>query len=188
MSYICEHAPGCRCEMKQVSPHVAAPVANEETLIRLVVDDTHVKRADNGKLELKSTFLSDVETFGSSTLRLGRATTEEFRRQISSLLEAGKQKADGTPREVIGFVRVPVATIRSLMTTKDKNQEPLVVRMCGAYATGLPDVPNHADLALNAYHQLSGNGRLRLVKELGASVASGFQVVNSVDEILALGV
>lgn len=74
------------------------------------------------------------------------------------------------------------------MTTKDKDQKAMVVRMCGAYATGLDGVPNHADLAINAYHQISGNGRLRTVKTIGESVAGGFQVINSIEEIIALGV
>jgi hypothetical protein len=138
-------------------------------------------------LSLRSIFLNDAASFGSSTLRLGRATRDEFRTQIDRILSTGRTKADGTPREVIGFVRISAAMVRALRTDKDKDQKPLVVQMCGIYATGLDDAPNHADLALNAVERLSNGGRLRAVKTLGSAVCDAFQAVSSVEEIIALG-
>ncbi len=190
VAYICEKAPDCCCEVSSVSAFSNQAVGSDETLVRLVVDDTHIKRAEDGTVVLRESFLSDLSTYGSSTLRLGRATVAEFKHQVNSILEAGRFKADGTPREIIGYVRISVEAVRKLQVKQKKDEagnEPLT-RACAAYDTGLEEAPNHADLMLNSYQKLSNGGRVAAVKGVGNAVRGGFVAVNSIDEILALGV
>jgi hypothetical protein len=188
VEYLCSHAPECACEKHQVSRFAPDHVDDDETLVRLIVDDTHIERTGDSVTLKGSVFLNDVASFGASTLRLGRATAAEFQHQIEELLSTGRSKADGTPREVIGFVTLPASIVRSIMTDFDKDRNELKVRALAAYATGLRDVPNHADITLATYSPLSGGGRIRCFKELGKAVAQNFRVASSIDEIIALGV
>jgi hypothetical protein len=201
--YVDQHAPECACEVHSVSPHSDEAVQEEE-LLRLVIDDTHVER-DGDEVKLKSIFMQDSVTIGSSTLRIGKATKQEISELIAELTEGKTKKTDGSPVVVIGYLRIPSSWVRerefvahydtennellSADDAKKKSQTKQVAKRAHAiYATGLEYRPSHAEIfGCNFKFLTSKSQRNRQAKTLGEKVTSRFVRVDNIDEILTLG-
>jgi len=193
-------APDCCCENKPVTKHSESPVLDSEYLIRIIVDDTHIK-CEDGVSRLKSSFFQDATTVGASTLRLGKASRREFEQTVKLLTE-GKTKKDGSPKTIIGYVLISAKQVRefthALRINEDENRahdpnsdstETLtekVMRVLSTYATGYEDRPHHSDVFSCNCHLSTRSGRTRHAVKFGELVADNFTTIDDIEELYCL--
>jgi hypothetical protein len=192
--YINDQAPDCGCEGQVVSPHCADPIDPSEVLVRIVIDDTHIVREDDGSVRLRSSFMSDAMSFGASCMRRGRATKDELLLTVDEVLTNSSLKADGTPKGILGYVLLSVNVIKSVRITqaqKVPNQPAKEVSAdaFGVYATGLTEIPNHSDIFINGFSngiRYTRSAQNRSVRDLSGK--SLLVEITAVSDLIALGV
>jgi hypothetical protein len=140
-------SPECACESHQVSVHCVDPVDSGESVVRVVMDPTHI-HTEGGSTRLRSAFFNVAATAGASCLRAERATEIEYQITTRMIIENNPTMPDGQPRKVYGVVKIPVETIRTQMIVLDRQKGETTRAFC-VYATGTEDRPNHADVTVN---------------------------------------
>lgn len=188
---IARNFPDCACEPCAVSQWSEAPVDPGETLVRFVVDPTHLYEDADG-IRLKSSFFSDAVSQGASCLRLQLAEPREYHDQVKSLLESQPTASDGSAKKLYGVILVDVSTIREIeheieIPVENKKPDIFKCRALCVYATGLPHAPNHADIFVNIRENpkvsksKANRAALRLTERCQGSIMKAVQFRETVD-------
>lgn len=126
-------------ESEVASDHSPGPVQDSEVLYHQILNPTNLNENKNG---LNPVSFDTATGVGMSTNRIAHAT-------MARLIELGEARAQAynekfpdspLPRSLWGFVPIPVATVRAVIS-KLTNTRGLFV-----YDTANPDDPSHADI------------------------------------------
>jgi hypothetical protein len=163
-------APDCGCENQQVSAYSDTPVVASETLVRLVLDPTHIKY-ENGVARLKTSFFSDASSFGASCFRKERASPDEYIRTVKMILGRSPKASDGTPRKVYGVVLVPASEVKRIYHAVELSGRQIqrLQAFC-VYTTGDEQRPNHSDIMVNALSTITRSKAVRAERNLTEAV------------------
>lgn len=130
---IADVASNCGCEKYRMSEYSPGPVADAETIVRMVCVPMHVHRK---KPELLPNFFSHAFSKGMSAQRLDSATDFELADWVNQFL------GGGADRVWLGFVHAPCSDIRRAQTDTTNGS-----RLFCVYDAALKENPAHVEVA-----------------------------------------
>jgi len=135
--YIDKQCPFCSCQYFSVSEYSKGPIADVESLIRLVISPQHV-RTNASSSSVKSGVLSHAENIGMSVFR-SDATTSELLSVAEKLIQTARKNGN-TKAGLFGVLQFSCLVAR---TYKPDNEERPVYCV---YDTAQEDLPSHGDI------------------------------------------
>jgi hypothetical protein len=137
--------------------------------------------------------MNDATSYGASCLRKERATKAELQRTADEILLHKPVKEDGSPKQVIGYVLLPVALVKSQVIIQVRKipgeaDQNVSAPAFGVYATGVRERPNHAEIFIvtsASGEKVSRSARNRSAKNL--SQASTLVRVTNITDLVSLG-
>lgn len=130
---IADLAPDCGCEKYRMSAYSIGPVADEETVVRMVCVPMHVHKK---KPELLPNFFSHAFSKGMSAQRFEYATDLELADWVNQFL------AGDSDRVWLGFVRAPCCDVRRAGVDEERG-----TRLFCVYDAALEANPAHIEVA-----------------------------------------
>ena len=134
-----ERFPNGECECVSVSPFSPGPVADGETLERLVFHPIHIDQATGRPT---SQVFTDVWTSDLSVFRQERAAKEEVALAVEQMIARGLRKVPPEERQVRGRMVARTATVRALLLPSSD------ARAFRVYDTAEEPKPHHASVFL----------------------------------------
>ena len=131
--------PNGECEQVPVSPFSPGPVADGETLTRLIFHPVHTHPHTGVPIAMA---FADAWSSDLSVFREERATDAEITLAIEQMKQTGLKKTPLQDRSVIGVMTATTARVRSEVTANDN------VRAFRVYDTAEELKPHHASVFL----------------------------------------
>ena len=166
----------CACEAGSLSEHSPGVVAEEEYLLRIVVDPCQVTDKD-GTPRPRSTIFSEAMTCGASCLRERHADADQLDVTVRELLDARPRDPAGKARGVFGVIRFPAHLARGIVEP-DPPAPDAQRRFC-VYDTARPDVTSHADVMFTADRQPGRSKQEKFRERLYKAAVGGFVPVEA---------